>query len=87
MVVDIEDLNEDDLLPTLGDGDWIIAMPQPYADLLVSAQWRDELITWTGICFVNWVLEGIHYEINYDNDPPWDHSGEVQRHRTRPLKS
>jgi hypothetical protein len=48
MAVDITKLDEDELLPTLGDGEWVIAMPQGYPVLRVSLHWRDALITWAG---------------------------------------
>ncbi len=85
MAVEITKLNEDELLSALGDGDWVIAMPEGYPDLQLSTQWRDEVVTWAGTRFVRWVLSGSHIEIDYENDPPWDHSGNARHQNADPL--
>ncbi|MBC8099491.1 MAG: hypothetical protein H7Y11_08605 [Armatimonadetes bacterium] len=78
MAIDITQLDEADLLSALGDGDWLIAMPTGYEALTVSIAWHAEFVASVGTQFVRWVLNGKRYEIDYDNDPPWDHSGDMQ---------
>jgi len=85
MAIDITKLKEHNLLSTLGEGDWMIAMPAGYSELVVSTQWRDEIIEWAGTCFVRWVLNGTCYTIHHDNDPSWDHSGEPKKQNIDPL--
>ncbi|MBZ0307186.1 MAG: hypothetical protein K8I82_14035 [Anaerolineae bacterium] len=79
MATDITRLDEDELLPKLGDGEWVIAMPEGYADFHVSAQWRDAIMVWVGVRYVRWVLNGEYYRIDHESDPHWDHSGEARR--------
>ncbi len=85
MAVDITKLKEGILLSTLGDDEWVIVMPEGYAELRLSTQWRDELAAWAATRFVRWVLEHTRFEIDYDNDPPWDRSGEAKRRTADPL--
>lgn len=84
MAIDILDLNETDLLPTLGDGDWLIALPDNYPDVIIPAVWRRQLSDSGAIKWVRWVINGIFVEINHDLDPPWDHSGQAYRYRADP---
>ena len=85
MAVDLTKLNEDELLSALGDGEWVIAMPEGYVDLHVTTKWRDELAAWTGTRFVRWVLNGVRYEIIHDSQSSGDRSGEAHRRPADPL--
>jgi len=85
MAVDLTKLNEDELLSALGDGKWVIAMPEGYTDLHVTPQWRDEIAAWIGTRFVRWVLNGVRYEIIYHSHSSWDRSGEAQKMPADPL--
>jgi hypothetical protein len=85
MSIDITRLSENELLPALGNADWIISLPTGYANLLISSAWREEIVAWAGTRFVRWVLSGVRPEITHDYDPPWDHSGQVRKRRADPL--
>ena len=77
MAIDITILDEDELLPTLGEGDWAIVLPTGYPELVVTAEWREALRMKIGIRYVHWVNGGFYLEITYLYDPPWDASGEL----------
>jgi hypothetical protein len=78
MGTDISHIPLDNLLTTLGKGDWLLTMPNSYPDLPVTAAWRQALRDDIACWFVRWVLNGILVEITYDCDPPWDCSGHVR---------
>jgi hypothetical protein len=84
MSVDIEKLAEADLLPTLGTGDWEIALPEKYNPLIVPVKWRLERCAEAADTFVRWVINGISISIVHDSDPPWDQSGESRSRRVDP---
>jgi hypothetical protein len=85
MGLDITKLKEESILEQLGEGDWLIALPNNYPDLLVSRAARDELEHGIGSRFVHWVMDGVDIEINHDFDPPWDSSGLARRHQADSL--
>lgn len=79
MGIDITKIPNGQLLAVLGQGDWVIALPGDYPDLVVTAAWRQLLVDDTARRFVRWALRGIRYRINHDDDPPWDSSGNAER--------
>ena len=85
MAIDILNLSETDLLPTLGNGDWLIALPDNHPDMIIPAVLREQLANEAARQFVRWAIGGISVEINHHSDPPWDHSGHAYRHQTDPL--
>lgn len=84
MGTSLSHISEARLLETLGDGDWLLALPKGYPDLCISPVWRQELIETTACQSVRWAMNGITIGITYDYDPPWDHSGIAQRYATHP---
>lgn len=85
MGIEMANIPEDKLLEKLGEGDWSIALPDGYPDLIVSAAWRRQLCDDAACQFVRWVLDGVHVEIVHGYDPPWDCSGIAQHHQADPL--
>ncbi len=86
MSIDIEDLSESELLPTLGSGDWEITLPPKYDDLIVSEAWREDLCAAAADTFIRWVLAGTSINIVHDYDPPWDQSGDKRPYRVDPAE-
>jgi len=85
MAIDILKVDEEELLPTLGSGGWVIALPDDYPEFVVSAEWREDWLAEAAIKFVRWVIGGESVEIRHDGDPRWDHSGQTYRYRKDPL--
>jgi hypothetical protein len=85
MGIDVLELDEDGLLPTLGTGDWLIALPDNHPDLVIAYEWRRNLHNDAARKFVRWVMGGIAIDIRHHNDPSWDQSGEAYRESVDPL--
>lgn len=83
--VNILKLNEDELLARLGQGDWLIALPDNLPPLTVTVQWRRDLQALAGKRFVRWVMAGIDHVFTHDGDPPWDSSGRLRQIAADPL--
>lgn len=85
MGIDIAKLAENQLLAALGDGDWHLTLPTGDPDVIVTTQWRQQLVVMTCDWFVRWVIKGIDIEITHDYDPPWDESGMAQQQPADPM--
>ena len=80
-----EKLSPEEALRLLGDGDWAIALPEDYPDLIIPAAWRQAFYDEVGKAFIRWVLAGEVIEITHDYDPPWDYSGQSRKSRVDPM--
>ncbi len=83
--IDITQIDEDDLLKQLGQGDWVIALPPNISDLTITVQGRQAWHEIAGKLFVYWVIQGIERRISHGFDPPWDSSGSIRQSKADPL--
>src|SRR5688572_30031576 len=75
MGIDISNIPEEKLLEVLGEGDWVLTLPEDYPDVVISQAMRQQLYDEVAHTFVEWVMGGIEIEINHNFDPEWDRSG------------
>jgi hypothetical protein len=85
MGVDISNVPEEELLEVLGDGDWILTLPEGYPDVVITAAMRQTLYDEVARTFVEWTMRGIEVEIDHSFDPEWDRSGVALRRERDPL--
>jgi hypothetical protein len=85
MGVDISNVPAEELLEVLGDGDWILTLPEDYPDIVITADMRQKLYEEVACTFVEWVMRGIEVVIEHHLDPEWDRSGSASRYNRDPL--
>src|SRR5688572_26778959 len=85
MGIDISKIPDNELLEVLGDGDWILTLPDEYPDVVISAAMRQALYDEVAQTFVEWVMRGIEVVIEHHLDPEWDRSGSASRYQRDPL--
>jgi hypothetical protein len=85
MGVDISNIPDEKLLEVLGDGDWVLSLPEDYPDVVITATMRQELYDEVAQTFVEWAMRGIEVEIDHSFDPEWDRSGVALRRERDPL--
>jgi hypothetical protein len=85
MGVDISNIPDEKLLEVLGDGDWVLSLPDEYPDVVITAAMRQKLYDEVARTFVEWAMRGIEVEIDHSFDPEWDRSGVALRRERDPL--
>ena len=74
--------NFDDLLSRLGEGDWVLTLPNNYPDLVVTPEWRETLIADVASRFVRWVIvgsEGTQSQVFFEDGSPADYDDPLLR--------
>ena len=57
--------------------DWHIFLCEDQLDLVITVRQRHEILDWAMQEFTEWVIKARIFDIAYDRDPPWEHSGEA----------
>ncbi len=61
--------------------DWHIFLCEDQLDLVITTQQRYEMLNWAMQQFTEWVIKARIFDMTYDRDPPWNHSGETIERR------